>query len=233
MITVFELIIKIYLIKDVKQKEIHNIIAEFIDSFLLEKEKFAEFHEKNVYKFYSFDEPFPIAQNGIYKGDFQYQFRLRTVDAELADYFAGGLADHQTKAVKGLMRTVRVIPNRQIAKIYTVTPIIIKTPDKKGYWKDCMPFARLENAIRNNLIKKYNSFTGEKLQEDFGLYDQIELLNKSPIGIPYKGITLLGDKVSFIAADNEIAQKLWYFALGTGLCEMNSRGQGFLQYHFL
>ena len=34
-------------------------------------------------------------------------------------------------------------------------------------------------------------------------------------------------------ADNEMAQKLAYLALGTGVLEMNSRGFGFVNYRWL
>lgn len=233
MLKVCEITIKICLRETITQRDSHNIISDFIDSFLLKNEKFAQFHEKNAFKNYVFDEFFPIAQGGIYKGDSLYQFRIRTVDTGLADYLSGGLTEHQTKWMKGIVRQIRVIPPKMIERVYTITPLIIKNPEGKGYWKDSMTFAGFENAIRVNLIKKYNAFTGSQLDEDFELYHQIELLSKSPVGVPYKGITLLGDKISVQAADNETAQKLWYFALGTGLGEMNSRGQGFLQYHFL
>lgn len=233
MLKVFELVIKVYLIKEVNQKDSHNIIADFIDSFLAKKEAFSVFHHKNIFKFYSFDAFFPIAQNGIYAADSLYQFRIRTTDKQLADYLAGGLADHQTIWLKGLTRSIRVIPPAQIESVYTITPLIIKDPDGKGYWKDGMSFDKFEDAIRSNLIKKYNSCLGTHLDENFELYNQIELLSKTPIGMPYKGITLLGDKVSIQAADNRMAQELWYFALGTGLGTMNSRGMGFLQYHFV
>lgn len=233
MLKVCEIIIKIYLKENIIQRDSHNVISDFIDSFLLKNEKFAQFHEKNAFKNYVFDEFFPIAQEGIYQADSLYQFRIRTVDARLADYLAGGLAEHQTKWIKGIVRQIRVIPPKMIERVYTITPLIIKNPDGKGYWKDSMTFERFENAIRVNLIKKYNAFTGSQLDENFELYHQIELLNKGPVGVPYKGITLLGDKISVQVADNEAAQKLWHFALGTGLGEMNSRGQGFLQYYFL
>lgn len=233
MLKVYEIIIKVYLIQDVVQKNSHNIICDFIDSFLLKNEEFAQLHARNTFKYYSFDELYPIAQNGIYKADALYQFRIRTVDNKLADYLSGGLAEHKTKWMKGIIRTIRVIPPKPIERVYTITPLVIKNAENKGYWKDSMTFEKFENAIRVNLIKKYNSFTGNQIDEDFELYNQIELLSKSPIGIPYKEITLLGDKVSIQAADNATAQRLWYFALGAGLGEMNSRGQGFLQYHFL
>lgn len=233
MLKVIEIIIKVYLLSDIPQNQIHNVIAEYIDSYFLNDVKYMEFHEKNIDKLYVFDSPVPLAEQGIYKADAVYQFRIRTVDSELADYFAGGLANHQSKRMKGLVRTIRIIPPKVIERVYSITPIIIKDPEGKGYWRDCMTFEEFEKAIKSNLIRKYNVYTGEKVSEDIQLYNQIELLSKGAIGIPYKGITLLGDKISIMVSENEQAQKLWYFALGAGVCEMNARGCGFLQYKFM
>ena len=101
-------------------------------------------------------------------------------------------------------------------KVYTLTPALIKS--KEGYWEDNISRDEYEERIKVNLIKKYNDFTGEKLDENFKLY---------------KGKVFLGDKLSFIVSDNEIAQKLWYMSLGTGILENNSRGCGFVNYKYL
>ena len=54
-----------------------------------------------------------------------------------------------------------------------------------------------------------------------------------PVKIPYKNIHLLGDKIDLEIANNEMAQKLAYFALGVGLGENNSRSCGFVNYKYL
>ena len=63
------------------------------------------------------------------------------------------------------------------------------------------------------LIRQYEIYTGEQVEKKLPLYDQIELQSKCAVGVPYKGITLLGDKVSMQVSDNETAQKVLYFAL--------------------
>ncbi len=61
----------------------------------------------------------------------------------------------------------------------------------------------------------------------------MSIINKKPIATKYKDISILGDKIKFMISDNEQAQKIVNFALGTGLGEMNSRGLGFINYRYL
>ena len=58
-------------------------------------------------------------------------------------------------------------------------------------------------------------------------------MNKKPIGVEYKEIRLLGDKLNLQIADNEMAQELAYFLLGTGIGEMNSRGYGYCNFRWI
>ena len=81
-----------------------------------------------------------------------------------------------------------------------------------------------------NTVKKYNAFTGEQIEEDFPLYTNITFLNRHPISCRYKNISLLGDKLSLQVADDMKSQEIAYFILGTGLCELNSRGAGFCNF---
>ena len=120
---------------------------------------------------------------------------------------------------------------QDLERVYTLTPMIIKT--EKGYWKEAISFAEFEQRLKVNLIKKWNAYHNEKIDENFDLYTMIELKNKKPIAMEYKNIKLLGDKVQIQVADNKRAQDLWYFALGVGLGEMNARGCGFLNYRWL
>ena len=71
------------------------------------------------------------------------------------------------------------------------------------------------------------------MDEDFKLFDKIELKNRKPISVKYKKIKLLGDKVNLYIADNDRAQALAYMAIGCGIMEMNSRGCGFVNYKYI
>ena len=129
------------------------------------------------------------------------------------------------------MADVRILPKKMIGCLYTLTPAILK--DDRGYWKKYMKLEQYEERLKVNLIKKWNSFTGEQINEDFQFYTLIEFLNTLPIGVNYKNIKLLGDKLRIQVADNETAQRIAYMTLGTGLLEMNSRGAGFVNYRWI
>lgn len=169
----------------------------------------------------------------VYKSDQIYQFRIRTLDKELLSYLLDGIADYKTDSIKGLTRTVKQIPHRPIASVWTLTPVVLKNADGKGYWRDCMSFEEFEQELTASLIHQYEQYTKEEIRKDISLYNQIELKSKCAVGVPYKGITLLGDKLSLQIAENETAQKVMYFTLANGMGTMGSRGLGFLGYRFV
>ena len=93
---IYELKIKIYLLKDIKVNETQNYLAYFIDSVLVKNKQYAQMHEQNTYKYYTFDSLYPLAKNGIYKADNIYVFRIRTIDYKLAEYFSNNLSNKVT-----------------------------------------------------------------------------------------------------------------------------------------
>lgn len=233
-VTVYEITIRIYLNESIKVSNIQAEIVKFVDSYLRNDKKFAEYHEEKVPKCYTMDLLYPIEKGRFeYKGDNVYQFRVRTVSEELASYLLSGIADHKTDKIKGLARTVKIIPHRHISSVYTLTPAILIDADSRCYWRDCMSFSSFEEMLKKSMIHQYETYTGEQIDPDCPLYDQIELKNKGPIGVPYKGITLLGDKLSLQVSDDETSQKVMYYLLGSSLGTKGSRGFGFLGYRFL
>lgn len=230
-VSVFEIRVKVYILKDIFFTNILAREAEYIDSALAQSEKWLEYHEINQFKKYCFRCLYPIEKDGVYKKDNIYTITARTVDAELARYFSKVLRNHYTDSMKGLVVENRVLPRKVIGEIYSLTPVIQKSD--YGYWKNQMSLEEFERRLFENAVKKYNQFTGKKIDEDFQLYTNIIFLNRKPIANEYKGIRLLGDKVNLKIADNAQAQELAYFLLGTGLCEMNSRGYGYCNYRWL
>lgn len=230
-VSVYEIRLKVYILRDIPLAEMLTKEAEYIDSALAQNEKWLEYHETNCYKYYSFGGLYPVEKDGIYKKDRIYTITVRTVDMELAQYFSKTLKDYHISSIKGLTVENRVLPKKVIEEIYSLTPVIQKT--EGGYWKNQMSLEEYERRLFENAVKKYNQFTGEKIDEDFQLYTNITFLNKKPIGNQYKGIQLLGDKICLKIADNAQAQELAYFLLGVGVCELNPRGYGYCNYRWL
>ena len=53
-----------------------------------------------------------------------------------------------------------------------------------------MSLTEFGERLKVNLIKKWNQFTNEKLDEDFELYTMIDFSNKVPIAMEYKNIKI-------------------------------------------
>lgn len=231
-IKVLQIRFKVFVLKDIPAEKVQAEIAAFLDQELVKNVRFAELHQKNQYKSYVMDSLYPIESDKIYKKDRIYTLTVRTVDPELANYFAIQAVNGYTQSVKALTAEIKVIPQKPIELLYTLTPVILKC-DEKGFWRDTLSVDQYVERLKVNLLKKWRQFYGEKLPEDFELFTGIEFLNKVPIKVEYKNIHLLGDKLRLHIAENETAQNLAQLAIGVGLGEMNSRGYGTCNYRWL
>lgn len=228
---IVELHTKVYLTKDIPNKSTAYEISRLCDKSLLHDKTYSVFHRENRYKNYCFNSFYPLEDNKIYKKGKIYTIIIRNVDKNLADHFKKYLINEYTESIKVLDIEAKTIPRRHIENIYSITPIIIKS--ENGYWKGNLSLNDYETRIRVNLIKKYNEFHGVKLDENFELFTFTKFLNQKPVGLSYKDIELLGDKLSLTVAENETAQDLAYFSLGTGIGEMGARGFGFMNFKWL
>lgn len=228
---VYQVKLKIFILKDMSVEDSQEIISGFIDSGLSKNSKLLEFHQSNKYKGYCFDAPYPLEKDKVYKKDKIYTLTFRTVSKDLAEFFANKLVNEFNSNIKGLTSEIRILPKKHIEKLYSITPAIIK--NEYGYWKNNLKLDEYERRLKENLIKKYNSIMEVKIDENFQFYTTIEFKNKKPIATNYKNIKLLGDKISLNIAENETAQKLAYLSLGTGIFEMNARGYGYVNYRWL
>ena len=225
---VYELDIKIYLMKNINSNTSHQAISELIDKTLSRDEKYLNFHLDNIYKNYCFNNFYPMEKDYIFKEENIYSFKIRTVDEQLAKYLCEVLFNEYTDKIKVLGVVKKIIPIKHIDKLIAITPIIIKT--ENGYWRKNEKISDIEARIIKNIIRKYNKYYNTNLDENMDLFISLKFKNQKPIPSKYKDITLLGDKIEFKISNSQVAQELMYFALGTGLGEMNSRGFGYMNY---
>lgn len=228
---VFELRLKVYLLNNIDGREALTEIANLIDACLMKTKEYNNYHNQNIYKLYTYNSFYPLELDKVYKAGNIYTIIIRTIDKALYEYFKKNLREERTKDIKALESMSNKLTDRHIEKIYSVTPVILKTDE--GYWRKSLTLKEYEDRLRINLIKKYNHFTEDKLDESFPVFNMISFNNKIPIGCAYKSINLLGDKVDLILANNKIAQDLVKIAIGTGIGEMNARGYGFVNYRYL
>lgn len=230
-IVVFQIRLKVFLLNDIKLEEMQYKIGKFIDKSFGKKEELLELHEKNKFKNYCFNGFYPYEKEKVYKKSNIYTITIRTIDKILAEFFANELVNEYDNDLKGLTSEIKILPKKYIEKIYTLTPVILKTDN--GYWRKVLSLGDFERRLKENLIKKYNTFTNEKINEDFQFYYKMTFNNECPISSNYKNIKLLGDKITLNITEEKEAQDLAYICLGTGLLEANSRGYGFVNFRYL
>jgi len=228
---IWELTLKVYLKKDIKMEESQMEISKIIDNSLTKDEELLNFHNNNQYKNYTFASFLPIEKNKIYLVGKVYTVNIRTVDEKLVNHFKKFLDNESSSTLKALTLEIKVVPKKYIERIYTITPVVMKL--ENGYWRTNESVEIFEKRLRENLIKKYNDFTKQKINEEFDLFTFMKFDNQKPIATKYKDIKMLGDKITLNIAENDLAQDLAYFALGTGLLEMNGRGYGYVNYKWL
>jgi CRISPR-associated endoribonuclease Cas6 len=228
---VYELKLKVFLLKNIDSIKSTQSIAELIDKSFTKKKDMMEFHKERKFKFYTFNSLYPLETDKIYKGGKIYTVLIRTVDENLVGYFKNFLVNEYTDKLKALTIESKIIPKKYLQKIYSVQPCIAKFD--LGYWRGKYDLSIYEERLKLNLIKKYQIFFNTQLDEDFEMFTHINFDNKKPVSIPIKGVNLLGDKLTLQVANNETAQMLGYFALGVGILEMNSRGCGYINYQYL
>ena len=198
---VYDLKLKVFLLEDITLNESREKLCELIDKSLAKEKDMMNFHKENNYKFYVFNNLYPIQKDKLYKQGNIYTVIIRTLNEKLVDYFKEHLLNEYTESLKSLTIECKIIPKKHIDKIYTITPVIEKF--ENGYWKDNFTLDVFEKRLKENLIKKYNKFNNSKINEDFQMFNHIKLENRGPVPCKYKNIILLGDKVTLSVAENE------------------------------
>jgi len=228
---VWQLALKVYLKEDILMEQSQVEISKIIDSCLSKDKEFLNFHSNNQYKNYTFSSFYPIEKNKIYLAGKIYTVTIRTVDEKIVDHFKKLLDNECSKTIKALTIETKIIPKKYIQRIYSITSVVAKF--ENGYWRTYESVQVFEKRLKENLVKKYNNFTNQKIDEEFDLFTFMKFDNRKPIATTYKNIKMLGDKITLNVAENDLAQELAYFALGTGLLEMNGRGYGYINYKWL
>ena len=150
---IFELILKAYALEDINNQDAKEKCAYFIDNTMVEDEEFEKIHGGMGFKNYSFNTLYPLKINESYNKGNIYELKIRTVDYKLAEFLLENLPNTTTKELKGLEAKVRILDERPIEKLYSLSPVIVKTHEKK-YWKEVMDVEQYMERIKINLIKK-------------------------------------------------------------------------------
>ena len=152
---IFEIKLKVYLTDNIMAIGALDRISNLIDSCLMRSDKYSNLHNKNSYKFYVYNSFHPVESDKIYKAGKIYTIVIRTVDKDLYEYLKENIRDDRTEKIKALELISYKLPQNHIERIYSITPVIIKTDG--GYWKNSLTLKEYEDRLRINLIKKLSN----------------------------------------------------------------------------
>lgn len=228
--TYYELVVPVILKKELPFIHSFEQLSKWVNDAMFCDEELKAFHKNNRLKHYCFSSLYPTEKSGTYEKGRAYVFRIKSFSENFIRQMELLLGKAQSTYFQKVASDIKKWNPKIIGEISTITPAI--STIEKGYWTSKNGLMFIEKRIKINLIKKYNDYFNEKLNEDFEFTYALELINEKPIKIPYKNIHFLGNKFVLRLAENEGAQKLGKTALATGLLEKNSLGLGFCMAKF-
>ena len=123
---VWQLLLKVYLKKDIPMEECQIEISKIIDRSLAKDIELLNFHNNNQYKNYTFSSFYPIERDKIYLAGNIYTVTIRTVEERIARHFQKFLEDESSKTLKAIVMETKIVPKRYIERIYSITSVVAK-----------------------------------------------------------------------------------------------------------
>lgn len=217
---VHELSVTAFLQQDMHHSETRQHIGFFLNCCMEEDKWLCDLHTSRKYKHYVFNNLYPIESDGIYKKGRVYLFRIRSTNQTFAEkmqrILRKGNHHFQVLAVE-----LKVIKTPMIEELITITPIIV-TVDGKPWLPKNHSLMVLQEKLEANGIKKYKDFTGKDIPRDHNFIKMIHLGSRVPIATHYKGIKLLGHKMTIKINEDALSQEIGQLLLGSGIGEKNS-----------
>jgi CRISPR-associated endoribonuclease Cas6 len=221
---------------------------------LLRDSKYHYLHDKEGYKFFCFSNIFPSYD--IKKGE-NRTVLISSPNTEIIEYLHQEYELLKSEIKIGGMRfrldscrTIDLRPPQDVSySLITGTPILIRIPREKYraygikpskdydylYWRSEHPVELFMLQIRNNLLKKYNQFSGsdnDPIPDDIGSF---------PLFQKFQFKKQISTKISMKNSEQIVIGTVWefgfegwedrnliQFALDAGLGERNSMGFGFM-----
>lgn len=219
----YNLKVTVLLKQNLNSFEAYEKISNLISYGMLKDKKLKELHEKNTYKNYVFCNLYPVQKDGIYKENNIYFFDLRGLEFEKIIKLKQVISDLENDYFKIIQVNFQTYTQSNIKKLITLTPVIITTEKGDYDIKDDMEFVK--ERILANIQKKYKNIYNTSVDVDF--IKNVNKLNRTPVKIPYKNISMLGNKFEIEVKEDPMSQNLAYLALAVGVGEKNALGFGF------
>ncbi|MEM0492612.1 MAG: CRISPR-associated endoribonuclease Cas6 [Candidatus Thermoplasmatota archaeon] len=236
-------------LKDSKSQVIDNTYHK-LQGFVYEliRERYSSIHDKKGYKFFCFSNIFP--------SDNKHDVRNLIISSPSSDIIDSigktldGLIDNVVNigemqfVVKEYKKIETRLPSSNI-HVSSATPIIIRIPESRYddynipsaerkkryvYWRPHYSFEAFVKQLSENLIKKYNSFYGTRIQS-YDLFEQFMFRRMvySNLTVKGKDYPFAGSLWDFTWGFLDSAQRgIIEFGVDAGFGERNSYGLGFV-----
>ena len=227
-----QLIFTVFLQRDVHFTESNELIGQCINKAMLMDEELSVKHERNEFKFYVFNNLYPVEEDGVYKKGRIYVFKIRSLDKSFNTKIKALLPVVDSTVFKIISVEEKYFKKKQITELYTITPAIITIDGK--YWTPKDNFMIVGERFQAGLEKKYKQFYKEPLEVTGSFIQRIELLNKIAFSFKYKNAKLLANKFRIFVNEDAVSQQLAFMAEATGIGEKSSAaGLGFCMADYL
>ncbi|GEB77866.1 hypothetical protein SINU_00075 [Sporolactobacillus inulinus CASD] len=223
--TGFELIVTTLLRRKLPYQNAQEEIGRLINLSMLKDHDLKERHKKNGYKFYAFNNLYPIEPSGIYQKGKLYIFRLRAVQESFVKKIKFCLTNLSNDTFQVIASEIHKFHPEFITMLYTVTPVIV-TIDSSPFFPEGN-LTLLKERLETNAEKKYKElFLKEPSSTNF--IERIEVINRNPTVTCYKNMTYLGNKLKVFIRSDDVSQTLARIVASAGLGEKSSSiGAGF------
>lgn len=217
-----------------------------IQGFVYDKLKnsvFSDLHDKKGFKNFCFSNLIGVRNNKILE-DYPYKITISSPNKELINIIKSNLKDGE-KINLGefsfeLMRFYDYdVKLDNFSVIETPTIIVVTEHLRMENKIKSLDFLKKEDKerylylLRKNLIKKYNSFNGSKIIEDYDLWNNVmvEPTLKGKYSIPCEPLKFrfIGNKLRFkLGYMDEVQKNVFNHCFETGFGAYNSYGMGFM-----
>ncbi|GAA0067890.1 hypothetical protein UT300002_26730 [Clostridium perfringens] len=230
----YEIIICVYLKKDLHKNNIQEELSRFINYVLEQDLYLRNIHLQREFKQYSFSDLIPFCGGNICKCDEIYNFKIRTWDYKFASLFSKNLYGIQNdKFIVTACSLNKKIFNKDISKLKTVTPAIITMKDKKinktrAWYNSIDDVSLLYKILLKNLEQKYNTLNNSNYKFKVeNIFKEIKILKT--LKTKYKNCKFLGYILEIEFFDTLDSQYLAQIAYVNGIGGKNSAiGSGFV-----
>ncbi|MEJ8542242.1 CRISPR-associated endoribonuclease Cas6 [Methanothermobacter wolfeii] len=220
--------------EDFKYTAINNYtIQGFIYSFLKRSRSFHEYHDMDGFKYFCFSNIFPVSDfrkeepKRILISSPDYRL-IRTLEREIRRNRSAYLGKYPVK-----IESVSLFKPKLERSFITSTPVVLYQNASKNYFfsmKKTNDFQFFMDRLKENALKKYNSFYDDQYYFEGNIFDRLEYSREVAVRLKKadKLFIVIGTLWKNLEKFNMDNKKFYYFLLECGLGEKNSLGFGML-----